>query len=149
MIIIKPDLVIKWANSNFVLPRVRVHLCVFLRHHQSLDSRIYFGLCANVCVRGKCCRGKAYIERTVCLGMETAIILLLAKRRGPKKNPKHSPIHSFSPPYSLSCTSSVRLSPSLFLYHLQRQLFPPKWGHMRKVCKWNHRSWIRMGHHIP
>lgn len=30
MIIIKPDLVIKWANSNLVLHRVREHLCVFL-----------------------------------------------------------------------------------------------------------------------
>lgn len=29
MIIIKPDLVIKWANSNLVLHRVREHLCVF------------------------------------------------------------------------------------------------------------------------
>lgn len=160
MIIIKPDLVIKWANSNLVLHRVREHLCVFLRRlRTSLHFWIYLWLrvwictcIVRVCDRGKCCRGKAdiyiYIYGDVWLGMETAIIFLLAKKAEGKKH-KHSPIHSLSPPYSLSRTHSVQLSPSLFLYHLQRLPFPPKWGHVRKVCKWNHCSWIRMGHHIP
>lgn len=156
MIIIKPDLVIKWANSNLVLHRVREHLCVFpVSPHiftflnilvMVLVSLNIYMRCACVCVRGKCCRGNAHIE-SVCLGMETAIIFLLAKRK--KEDKKHT--HTNIPPsiLSLSRTHSLQLSPSLFLYHLQRQPFPPKWGHVRKVCKWNHCSWIRMGHHIP
>lgn len=79
--------------------------------------------CACVCVRGKCCRGNAHIE-SVCLGMETAIIFLLAKRK--KEDKKHTDTNIPPSILSLSRTHSLQLSPSLFLYHLQRQPFPPK-----------------------
>lgn len=163
MIIIKPDLVIKWANTNLVLHRVREHLCVFLRIPVSpyiftflnILVIVLESLCLNmhthcvcVCVSGESAAEEKHIwEGLVQHG--DCYHLPSGKKKKKKKKHKHSPINSFSPPHSLSCTHSLQLSPSLFLYHLQRQPFPPKWGHVRKVCKWNHCSWIRMGHHIP
>ena len=76
MIIIKPDLVIKWANSNLVLHRVREHLCVFLRAPAAPYIFIFseyacdcawefecaYALCVCVCVwereRETGCQGK-------------------------------------------------------------------------------------------
>lgn len=161
MIIIKPDLVIKWANSNLVLHRVREHLCVFLRFPappyvftflnilglESLNMHVHC-VCEAVW-QGESAAEERHIYKDVWLGMETAIIFLLAKRRRRKKHTQ-----TFPHPFSFSSLFSIlhslcSASPSLFLYHLQRQPFPPKWGHVRKVCKWNHCSWIRMGHHIP
>lgn len=159
MIIIKPDLVIKWANSNLVLHRVREHLCVFpVSPHiftflnilvmVLVTSNIYMR-CACVCV---CvCQGKVLQRKCTywkCLfGHGDCYHLSSCKEK--KRRQKNT--HTNIPPsiLSLSRTHSLQLSPSLFLYHLQRQPFPPKWGHVRKVCKWNHCSWIRMGHHIP
>lgn len=63
-----------------------------------------------VCVRGKCCRGNAHIE-SVCLGMETAIIFLLAKR---KKEDKKTHTQTFPHPFflylALTLFSSLPLS---------------------------------------
>lgn len=165
MIIIKPDLVIKWANSNLVLHRVREHLCVFLLcsrisiylyiSEYTCDCAWEFEYAHALCVCMTVCQGKVLQRKGIYIYIQECLLRHgdcyhppSGKKEG-KKTHKHSPIHSLSPPYSLSCTYSVQLSPSLFLYHLQRQLFPPKWGHVRKVCKWNHCSWIRMGHHIP
>lgn len=157
MIIIKPDLVIKWANSNLVLHRVREHLCVFpVSPHiftflnilvMVLVSLNIYMRCACVCV----CQGKVLQRKCTyweCLfGHGDCYHLSSCKEK--KRRQKNT--HTNIPPsiLSLSRTHSLQLSPSLFLYHLQRQPFPPKWGHVRKVCKWNHCSWIRMGHHIP
>lgn len=159
MIIIKPDLVIKWANSNLVLHRVREHLCVFpVSPHiftflnilvmVLVTSNIYMR-CACVCVcvcqakvlQRKCTYWKCLFGHGDCYHLSSC--------KEKKRRQKNT--HTNIPPsiLSLSRTHSLQLSPSLFLYHLQRQPFPPKWGHVRKVCKWNHCSWIRMGHHIP
>lgn len=121
MIIIKPDLVIKWANSNLVLHRVREHFCVFLCVPtspyififlnilvivlESLNTRMHC-VCVSVWQRVTVCQGKVlqrkgiYIYRNVCLGMETAIIFLLAKKK--KKNPQ-----TFPHPFSFSSLFSI------------------------------------------
>lgn len=65
----------------------------------------------TVC-QGESAAVEKHIYESVWLGMEAAIIFLLAKKEE-KKNHKHSPIHSLSLPYSLSCTHSLQLSPSL------------------------------------
>lgn len=151
MIIIKPDLVIKWANGNLVVHRVREHLCVFLRvftaspyvFEYSCDCAWEFEYAHASCVTGEsAAEGKAYGTFAWAWWLLSSSFWQI-KRRSNGKTHTHSLTHSlFSSLFSIS--HSVQLSPSLFLYHLQRQPFPPKWGHV-----WNHRSWIRMGHHIP
>ena len=106
MIIIKPDLVIKWANSNLVLHRVREHLCVFLCSLtspyiftflnilvtvlESLDMHMH---CVRVwlCVSGERAAEERHIYGKVWLGMETAIIFLLARKEEEKKTQTFPP----------------------------------------------------------
>ena len=161
MIIIKPDLVIKWANSNLVLHRVREHLCVCVPLCSRLSIRLYISEytcdwagefeCAHalnvcVCVFGESAAEERHIYRAVWLGMETAIIFLLGKKQK-RKNTNIPPSILFLL-LILYLALPLSLSPSLSV-SLTKEPFPPKWGHVRKVCKWNHCSWIRMGHHIP
>lgn len=161
MIIIKPDLVIKWANSNLVLHRVREHLCVFLRFPASPYIFIFVNILGIVleslnmhmhCVCDCVCQGKVLQRKGIyireCLVRHGDCYHLPSGKKRRRKKTQTFP-HPFSFSSLFSILHSVQLSPSLFLYHLQRQPFPPKWGHVRKVCKWNHCSWIRMGHHIP
>lgn len=130
MIIIKPDLVIKWANSNLVLHRVREHLCVFLCSHLSIhlyiseytcDCAWEFeyarALCVWDCVSGESAAEERHIYGKVWLDMETAIIFLLA-RKEEEKNTNISPhpfsfsslfsiLHTLSPAFSLSLSVSL------------------------------------------
>lgn len=181
MIIIKPDLVIKWANSNLVLHRVRERRrCVFLRvpapsyififlnflfdcARQSLivcmRERVWEkereGERETVCQGKKCCRGKAqthtfiYIYTEECLLRHWRLLSSSSWQKGRKYPQTFPPSILFLLLILYLALTLFSSLPSPFLYHLQRQLFPSKWGHVRKVCKWNHCSWIRMGHHIP
>lgn len=128
----------QWYSSVYLCAcECVLYVCVYY---------IHVCVCEPVCLWISLSGGSDGEDRhigKVWLGMETAIIFLLAK--------KQAFPHPFSLLLILSRTHSLQLSLSLslFLYHLQRQPFPPKWGHARKVCKWNHCLWIRMGHHIP
>lgn len=130
MIIIKPDLVIKWANSNLVLHRVREHLCVFpVSPHiftflnilvMVLVSLNIYMRCACVCVCVLVCQGKVLQRKCTywkCLFGHGDCYHLSSckekKRRQKTHTHKHSPIHSFSISHSLSSALSLSLSVSL------------------------------------
>lgn len=126
MIIIRPDLVIKRANSNLVLHRVRERLfmllCVSVYPYISKYTRpceVEFALlfiCASV-------RRKVPQRKSICPGNFAQAWRLFSSlfwlKKGKQKH-KHSPIHSLS-----SSLFSI-LHSSLFLYRLQRHPFPPK-----------------------
>lgn len=112
MIIIKPDLVIKWANSNLVLHRVREHLCVFLRVPASSCIFTFLNIrvivleslnmhCVCDCVTGESAAEERHIYAGVWLGMETAIIFLLAEKKKKKSPQTFSHLFSFSSLFSI------------------------------------------------
>lgn len=104
-------------------------LCFPLTSHMSLHFWIFLWLwlrvwictcivCICDCVSRESAAEERHIYERVWLGMEAAIIFWQKKKkrrggRGRRKKHKHSPIHSLSLPYSLSCTRSLQLSPSL------------------------------------
>lgn len=125
MIIIKPDLVIKWANSNLVLHRVREHLCVFpVSPHiftflnilvMVLVSLNIYMRCACVCVSGESAAEEMHILKVFVWAWRllSSFFLQREKKKTKKHTHKHSPIHSFSISHSLSSALSLSLSVSL------------------------------------
>lgn len=125
MIIIKPDLVIKWANSNLVLHRVREHLCVFpVSPHiftflnilvMVLVSLNIYMRCACVCVcvcqgkvlQRKCTYWKCLFGHGDCYHLSSC---KEKKRRQKKKTHTQTLPHPFFLYLALTLFSSLPLS---------------------------------------
>lgn len=134
MIIIKPDLVIKWANSNLVLHRVREHFCVFLCVPASPYIFIFLNILVIVleslnthmhcvcvtacdCVSGKSAAEERHIYIQECLLRHGDCYHLPSGKKEEKKAHKHSHPFSFFSLFSilhLLCSAfSLSLSVSL------------------------------------